>query len=107
MRSGVAALFVGLALVLAAQAAPAAAPAFAGVVVFGLTAAAAMPLLYRNCTNYNAKSRHSVGRATARDKTKSGDPVRAFKHSTRLYNLAMSYNKGLDRDKDFVACEKA
>jgi Excalibur calcium-binding domain len=27
--------------------------------------------------------------------------------STRIYRLAMSYNKGLDRDKDGIACEKA
>jgi hypothetical protein len=30
-----------------------------------------------------------------------------FKRSTKLYKLAMSYNRGLDRDKDGVACEKA
>jgi hypothetical protein len=29
------------------------------------------------------------------------------KRSTKLYKLAMSYNGGLDRDKDGVACEKA
>jgi hypothetical protein len=27
--------------------------------------------------------------------------------STKLYKLAMSYNRGLDRDKDGIACEKA
>ena len=99
MRRWVAVLIVGLSLMVAAQAA-ASAPESAD-------AAAAMPLLYRNCTNFNAKYPHGVGRATARDKTKSGSPVRTFKRSTRIYNLAMSYNKGLDRDKDFVACEKA
>jgi hypothetical protein len=26
--------------------------------------------------------------------------------STRLYRIAMSHNKGLDRDKDGIACEK-
>jgi hypothetical protein len=30
-----------------------------------------------------------------------------FKRSTKLYKLAMSYNRGLDRDKDGIACEKA
>jgi Excalibur calcium-binding domain len=30
-----------------------------------------------------------------------------FKLSTGLYRLAMSYNRGLDRDKDGIACEKA
>ena len=107
MRSGVALLVVGFTLVLAAQAAATSARASAGVVAFSPTAGAAMPLLYRNCTNYNAKYPHGVGRATARDRSKSGDPVSTFKRSTRLYNLAMSYNRGLDRDKDFVACEKA
>ena len=29
-----------------------------------------------------------------------------FRRSTVLYNLAMSYNSGLDRDKDGIACEK-
>jgi excalibur calcium-binding domain-containing protein len=42
----------------------------------------------------------------ARDRT-SGTPVINFKRSTRLCNLAMSYNRGLDRDKDGIACEKA
>jgi hypothetical protein len=38
----------------------------------------------------------------ARDKT-SGTPVTTFKRNTKLYNLAMSYNRGLDRDKDGIA----
>jgi hypothetical protein len=46
-----------------------------------------------------------VGKLLARDKT-SGEPVTNFKSSTRLYRIAMSCNKGLDRDKDGVACEK-
>jgi excalibur calcium-binding domain-containing protein len=33
------------------------------------------------------------------------EPVTNFKRNTRLYNVAMSYNKGLDRDKDGIACE--
>jgi hypothetical protein len=36
----------------------------------------------------------------------TGVPVRNFKHSTRLYRTAMRYNRGLDRDKDGIACEK-
>jgi excalibur calcium-binding domain-containing protein len=31
--------------------------------------------------------------------------VRA-ERSNRLYRIAMSYNRGLDRDKDRIACEK-
>ena len=63
------------------------------------------PPLYKNCTNLNKKYPHGLGRANARDKT-SGDPVTSFKRSTRLYNIAMSHNRGLDRDKDGVACEQ-
>jgi hypothetical protein len=65
----------------------------------------AMPALYKNCTNFNRKYPHGVGKLRARDKT-SGTPVTTFKRSTRLYNIAMYWNKGLDRDKDGVACEK-
>jgi hypothetical protein len=32
--------------------------------------------------------------------------VTSFYRSTRLYNIAMSYNRGLDRDKDGIACEQ-
>jgi Excalibur calcium-binding domain len=66
---------------------------------------AAVPVLFKNCTNVNRRYPHRVGKFGARDST-SGDPVRAFKHSTLLYNRAMSYNRGLDRDKDGIACEK-
>jgi hypothetical protein len=48
---------------------------------------------------------HGVGRANAHDRT-SGTPVTTFTRSTPLYNTAMHYNKGLDRDKDGIACEK-
>ncbi len=30
-----------------------------------------------------------------------------FKPSDRLYRIAMSYNRGLDRDHDGIACETA
>jgi hypothetical protein len=32
--------------------------------------------------------------------------VRTFLRSTLIYNRAMRYNSGLDRDKDGIACEK-
>jgi len=32
--------------------------------------------------------------------------VTTFKRSTRLYNIAIEWNKRLDADKDGVACEK-
>jgi hypothetical protein len=72
---------------------------------FTSTVEAAAPPLYKNCTNLNKRYPHGLGRALARDKT-SGEPVRNFFRSTRLYLVAMSWNKGLDRDKDGIACEK-
>jgi hypothetical protein len=62
----------------------------------------ATPGKFSNCKALNAKYPHGVGRPGARDKTKSGDLVTTFKRSLRLYRL----NKGLDRDKDGIACEK-
>lgn len=48
-----------------------------------------------------------VGRLNAVDKTRSGAPgVTTFKRSNRIYRIAMSWNRGLDHDKDGVACEK-
>jgi hypothetical protein len=68
---------------------------------------ARIPLLWRSCTNYNKRYPHGVGRLRARDRTRAGTPpVTTFRRSTRIYNIAMSYNRGLDRDKDGVACEK-
>jgi hypothetical protein len=64
------------------------------------------PALLKNCTHLNAKYHHGVGEFGARDHT-SGVPVTNFFHSTLLYNKAMRYNRGLDRDKDGIACEKA
>jgi len=68
------------------------------------SADAAVPPLYKTCTALNAKYPHGVGRAGATDHT-TGEPVTTFKRSTRLYKIATSYNKGLDRDRDGVACE--
>ena len=71
-----------------------------------LSTQAAAPRLYKNCTNLDKKYPHGLGRVAARDHT-SGTPAN-FKRSTKLYKLAMSYNnRGLDRDKDGIACEKA
>ena len=77
----------------------------AGSAIDAPTVTARAPLLYRNCTNFNKRYPHGVGRLTARDKT-SGTPVTNFRRSTRIYNVAMSHNRGLDRDKDGIACEK-
>jgi hypothetical protein len=71
------------------------------------TAGALIPALYKNCTALNHKYSHGLGKATARDHVRGdSEPVTTFKRSTRLYNIAMSYNKGLDRDKDGIACEE-
>jgi hypothetical protein len=64
------------------------------------------PPLYKNCTNLHKRYPHGIGRATARDHT-TGTPVTTFKRSNRLYRMAMSYNRGLDRDHDGIACETA
>jgi hypothetical protein len=77
----------------------AAALAFAGVILL------VAPPLYKNCTNFHKRYPHGVGRRLARDKT-SGTPVTTFLRSTLIYRRAMSYNSGLDRDKDGIACEK-
>jgi len=81
----------------------------AGVMVFAgapfAIAARAVPYPWKNCTQVNKKYRHGVGKVGARDKT-SGTPVTTFKRSTYLYRTAMRYNRGLDRDKDGIACEK-
>jgi hypothetical protein len=70
------------------------------------SAGAAATGTWKNCTSVNHKYPHGVGRAGAHDKT-SGTPVTNFRHSTKLYKTAMRHNKGLDRDKDGIACEKA
>jgi hypothetical protein len=60
----------------------------------------------RTTHSYRWKYPHGIGKLRARDKT-SGVPVTNFRRSNRLYKRAMSYNRGLDRDKDGIACEKA
>jgi Excalibur calcium-binding domain len=73
------------------------------------TGAAAIPYLWQNCTHVHTKYRHGVGKVGAHDRT-TGAPVTTFYRSTRLYNIAMSYNGqrgyNLDRDRDGIACEK-
>jgi hypothetical protein len=53
---------------------------------------------------HRPRSRGSSGGRTSESRTLSRWN---FKRSTKLYRLAMSYNRGLDRDNDGVACEKA
>ena len=85
----------------------------AGAIFLGVApvpaATGTIPYLWKNCTHVNAKYWHGVGRVGAHDRT-SGTPVATFYRSTRLYNIAMSYNGArgynLDRDHDGIACEK-
>jgi hypothetical protein len=83
----------------------AAAVASGGLVLTAAPASATVPARYKNCTAVNKVYKHGIGRATAHDRT-SGKPVTTFKRSTKLYNAAIKANKGLDRDKDGIACEK-
>jgi Excalibur calcium-binding domain len=78
--------------------------AVAAVVVYVLVVAASSvgaSASFRNCTAMHTRYPHGVGKVGAHDKT-SGVPVTNFKRSNRLYYL----NRGLDRDKDGIACEK-
>jgi hypothetical protein len=62
--------------------------------------------IFDNCTAFNEKFPHGVGRKYAVDKT-SGTPVTTFLHSNKKYATAMKKNDDLDRDGDKIACEKA
>ena len=80
----------------------------AGLVVLAASASAArqvIPIKWKNCTIVNKRFPHGVGKLRAHDKT-TGTPVTNFRRSTALYLTAMRYNRGLDRDKDGIACEK-
>jgi Excalibur calcium-binding domain len=74
-------------------------------VSFADAASTVIPLRWKNCTQVNKRYPHGVGRRLAHDKT-SGTPVTTFRRSNLLYGTAMRYNRGLDRDKDGIACEK-
>jgi hypothetical protein len=76
------------------------------LVASGSAARQVIPRKWKNCTIVNKRYPHGVGKLRAHDRTKSGDPVTNFRRSTALYLTAMHYNRGLDRDKDGIACEK-
>ena len=81
--------------------------AVAASVGVAVPASASIPSKYANCTNLNRYYPHGVGRTTARDHVAAGaKPVTTWKHDTIAYNLAMHYNRGLDRDHDYIACER-
>lgn len=60
--------------------------------------------IHDNCTNFNEKYPHGVGRRGAHDQ---GGDVTNFKRSNKIYRIAMKHNSDLDRDGDKIACEKA
>lgn len=60
--------------------------------------------IHDNCTNFNEKYPHGVGRRGATDK---GGDVTNFKRSNKIYRIANQHNSDLDRDNDKIACEKA
>ena len=62
--------------------------------------------IFDNCTAFNEKFPHGVGRKNAVDRT-SGTPVTTFVRSNKKYATAMRKNDDLDRDGDKIACEKA
>jgi Excalibur calcium-binding domain len=80
----------------------------AALIVLAASASAArevIPIKWKNCTIVNKRFPHGVGKLRAHDRT-TGTPVTNFRRSTALYLTAMRYNRGLDRDKDGIACEK-
>jgi len=69
----------------------------------GASDAAPKLIKYKNCATLNKAYLHGVGKPGARDNVTSGKrPVTNFGVNLKLYTL----NKGLDRDKDGIACEK-
>jgi hypothetical protein len=66
-------------------------------------ATAAKPVHYKNCAALNQKFPHGLGKPGAHDKVAKGaKPVTNFTRNLAWYNA----NKGRDRDKDGIACEK-
>jgi Excalibur calcium-binding domain len=57
---------------------------------------------YGRCALLNQDFPHGVGLAGARDKAADGNPVRNFTVKPDVYKR----NKGLDRDRDKIACER-
>jgi hypothetical protein len=84
----------------------AAALAGAALAICGLPASAsASGGIFDNCTSFNQRFPHGVGKNNAVDHT-SGTPVTTFVHSNKKYTAAMRHNDDLDRDNDKIACEK-
>lgn len=85
---------LGLAAALALSLAPVATPTFAD---------AATAKKFKNCTELNKTYKHGVAKKGAKDKVSGkAKPVTTFTVNNNVYTA----NKGLDRDKDGIACEK-
>ena len=95
----------GTMLPLAAPVALAAVPQVTAGVAGVFLPQAAQKYAFKNCTALNKVYAHGVGKSNAKDKT-SGKPVTTFKKSTSLYKKVIGHRKGIDRDKDGIACEK-
>ncbi len=82
--------------------------AVAGAVLLGVTGAPPVEAhttgIHDNCTNFNRKYPHGVGRRGAVDR---GGDVTNFLRNNRIYLRAENHNRDLDRDSDRIACEKA
>ena len=84
----------------------AAAAVASSVVVVSAPADAAVS--WRNCAAVHRTYPHGVGKRHAHDidHDHTGEPpVTNFKRSNHLYAVAMNHNRGLDRDRDGIACE--
>jgi hypothetical protein len=80
----------------------------AALILLGASASAASETIHargKNGTVVKKRFPHGVGKLRAHDKT-TGTPVTNFRRSTPLNLTAMRCNRGLDRDKDGIACEK-
>lgn len=92
-------LITGVPLVRRVSLALACAVALVGVAAPDASAAARH---FANCTAMHKVYKHGVGQVHAHDHVSGkSKPVTNFTHSNALY----AANKGLDRDKDKVACE--
>lgn len=59
--------------------------------------------IHDNCTNFNDKYPHGVGKRGANDR---GGNVTNFKRSNKIYRIANNHNSTLDGDNDNIACEQ-
>lgn len=71
-------------------------------VVVAITPASAAGSAYQNCNAMHVRYKGGVGKPGAVDRRASGHAKYAPTRSTALYNA----NKGLDRDRDGIACEQ-